>query len=271
MMVGATFLMISFVYLSLIFKKGNDNTRDLAVNNISLPKTSKLKKPLNILHISDLHLEHISITPMDLKKQLNNKEIDMIALTGDFLDRCKTIPKLVPYLKVFQELQPKYGTYAVFGNHDYVLSKNHFHQLKETLQQHGVIAMQNENKTLTIDGEKIHIIGIDDYSTSRSDIERSYRNIEDGYKLILTHDPNIVLDMKEYHYDYLLSGHFHGGQIHWPKPYHLVKMGRLVKMNMVKGLQEYDGKLFYISEGLGQTGVNIRLGSRPEITFHEIA
>ncbi|SIA96504.1 phosphodiesterase YaeI [Mycobacteroides abscessus subsp. abscessus] len=77
--------------------------------------------------------------------------------------------------------------------------------------------------------------------------------------------------MKDYKYDYLLSGHFHGGQIHWPKPYHLAKMGKLVRMNMVKGLHYHNGMPFYISEGLGQTGVNIRIGSRPEITFHEIA
>ena len=41
-------------------------------------------------------------------------------------------------------------------------------------------------------------------------------------------------------------------------------------MNMIKGLHTYDGKPFYINEGLGQTGVNIRVGSRPEITIHEL-
>lgn len=48
-------------------------------------------------------------------------------------------------------------------------------------------------------------------------------------------------------------------------------MGKLVRMKMVKGLHYHGGKPFYISEGLGQTGVNIRIGSRPEITFHEIS
>ena len=76
--------------------------------------------------------------------------------------------------------------------------------------------------------------------------------------------------MQHIDYAYLLSGHFHGGQIHWPKPYHLVKMGKLAQMNIIKGLHKYDGKPFYISEGLGQTGVNIRLGSRPEMTFHQL-
>src|SRR5690606_24864151 len=91
-----------------------------------------------------------------------------------------------------------------------------------------------------------------------------------GYQLVLTHDPNAVLHMKNYSFDYLLSGHFHGGQILYPKAYHLAKMGKLPKMNMIKGLHEYDGKTFYISEGLGQTGVNLRVGSRPEITIHKL-
>jgi uncharacterized protein len=88
---------------------------------------------------------------------------------------------------------------------------------------------------------------------------------------VLTHDPNIVLHMEDYPFDYLLAGHFHGGQIRYPKAYHLVKMGKLPRLNMIKGLHSHNNSPFYISEGLGQTGVNIRVGSRPEITFHDIA
>jgi uncharacterized protein len=47
-------------------------------------------------------------------------------------------------------------------------------------------------------------------------------------------------------------------------------MAKLVRMNMVKGLDYHDGRPFYISEGLGQTGVNIRVGSRIEITYHDL-
>jgi uncharacterized protein len=77
--------------------------------------------------------------------------------------------------------------------------------------------------------------------------------------------------MNDIHFDYLLSCHFHGGQIHWPKTYHLVKMAKeMVEMNIIKGLHYYNGKPFYISEGLGQTSINIRVGSRPEITLHQV-
>nr|WP_245855665.1 metallophosphoesterase [Bacillus oleivorans] len=268
-----TILLVSL--LTIVFYKGYKNTKRVVINQITIDSSNKSSKnsntrPFRILHLSDLHLENISISPKELYETLKDEPIDLIAVTGDFLDRKRTIPKLKPYLQVLNQLAPEYGIYAVFGNHDYVLRKKNFQELKKVLEEYNCKTMQNENDTLMIEGRKLHIIGIDDYSTKRSQIEKSYENIENGYNLVLTHDPNVVLGMKDYHYDYLLSGHFHGGQIHWPKPFHLVKMGKLVRMNMVKGLHQHDGKTFYISEGLGQTALNIRLGSRPEITIHSI-
>jgi len=217
-----------------------------------------------------MHLENISITPEQLYLNLKDQPIDLIAVTGDFLDRKRSIPKLVPYLNALKKLNPAYGAYAVFGNHDYVLQDSYFEELKELLNEHGFKTLQNEHECIEVDGKQVNIIGIDDFSTRRSNIAQSYEKVGTGYNLVLTHDPNIVLTMADHHFDYLLSGHFHGGQIHWPKPYHLVKMGKLVRMNMVKGLHYYGGRPFYISEGLGQTGINIRVGSRPEITYHDL-
>jgi predicted MPP superfamily phosphohydrolase len=258
--------------LSLLFYKGYKNTKQVAVNNIYINQTgNKVGKPFRVLQISDMHLENISVTPENLLATLKGQEIDLIALTGDYLDRKRTIPKLLPYLKVFNELAPKYGIYAVFGNHDYVLRSPYFDKLKQLLDDNGVKTLVNENAVIWANGRKINIIGIDDFCTKRSDIEKSYNGLTDGYNLVLTHDPNIVFSMKNIQYDYLLSGHFHGGQIHWPKPYHAVKLGReLVRMDMIRGLHEIEGKSFYINEGLGQTGVNIRFGSRPEITLHHV-
>ncbi|GIN19748.1 MAG TPA: metallophosphoesterase [Bacillus bacterium] len=257
----------TFIYI------GNKNTRSVVINHIDIDCKNDLKKnpePLRILHISDLHLENISISPEQLYESIRSQPIDLIALTGDFMDRKKSIPKLLPYLHVLKKLEPGYGIYAVLGNHDYVLRKDDLGQLKNLLILNGVKLLQNENHNIDIDGVPLNIIGIDDFSTKRSNLMESYDGLQEGYNLVITHDPNIVLSMHNYHFDYLLSGHFHGGQIHWPKPYHLVKMGKLVKMNMIKGLQKYKEKQFYISEGLGQTGVNIRIGSRPEITIHNI-
>lgn len=265
------FVIIIMIIFMLFIYKAHRNTHEAVFHRVEVRCSGNDQDVVRILHLSDLHLENLSISPDYLYRKLKNEPIDLIALTGDLLDRKRSIPKLVPYLKVFQKLNPAYGIYAVFGNHDYVLKGKHFQALKTTLEEHGCIVLQNEAKTISIKGKTVNVIGIDDFCTGRSDLEKAYAHIKDGLNLVLTHDPNIVLHMRHYHFDYLLSGHFHGGQIHWPKPYHLVKMGKLVRMNIIKGYHELDGKPFYISEGLGQTGVNIRVGSKPEITLHTLS
>lgn len=266
-----------FFALAMLFiyfiKKAYKNTKDIVINKIIINHelSSGFSPKLNILHLSDLHLENISISPSELYEKLKDEPIDLIVLTGDFLDRKRTIPKLVPYLKVLNKLNGKYGMYAVLGNHDYVLRNQNLLTLIETLEKYNCKVLQNENDMIFVQGKAVNIIGIDDFSTKRSNLESSYEGIKNGTNLVLTHDPNIVLYMKKYHFDYLLAGHFHGGQICYPKAYHLVKMGKLARMNIIKGFHIHDEKPYYISEGLGQTGVNIRVGSRPEITIHELS
>ncbi|MGO4888268.1 metallophosphoesterase [Anaerobacillus sp. MEB173] len=264
---------ISLFVLSSLFLFAYKNTKKFSLNTIEINEQKlETKQLLHVLQISDMHLEKLSVTPNELYESLKDKHIDLIALTGDFLDKKRSIPKLIPYLKVFQKLNPQYGTYAVFGNHDYVLKGDDFAQLKQTLEEFGCHTLQNESVTIKVKGKTIQLIGIDNFSTNHSDLPASFqKTTRNDYSLVLTHDPNIVLHMDNYHFDYLLSGHFHGGQIFWPKPYHLVIMGELAKQNIIKGLHYHNGKPFYISEGLGQTALNIRLGSRPEITIHQLS
>lgn len=268
------FILILLILLFIVGYKAHKNTYQLKVNHIYIgdksSENSLNAQAIRVLHISDMHLENISISPEKLFMKLKDEKIDLVALTGDFLDRRRSIPKLVPYLEVLNKLNAKFGIYAVLGNHDYVLSDKYLMQLQHTLSAYGCKTLQNENDKVLIEETPINIIGIDDHSTKRSQVAASYAGVDEGYNLVLTHDPNVVLEMEHCPFDYLLSGHFHGGQIHWPKPYHLAKMGKLARMNVIKGLHYSHGKPFYISEGLGQTGINIRVGSRPEITIHQL-
>jgi predicted MPP superfamily phosphohydrolase len=265
--------------VAILFIRAYRNTFDLTTQYVSVAlKPSKRINdinrwpPLTILHLSDLHMENLSVEAERIVREFSGQPIDLIAITGDLLDRHKNIPRAVAYVETVMKLRPALGTFVVFGNHDYVLRPNKLAQLKSELERLGCHVLRNQSITLNHHGQTLHVIGIDDYSTRRSDLAKAYKHVSDvGVRLVLTHDPNVVLTMSGYDYDYLLAGHFHGGQIHWPKPYHLVKMGKLPKMNMVNGLHTYENRPFYISEGLGQTGVNIRLRSRPEITLHTLA
>ncbi|MGN7468659.1 metallophosphoesterase [Brevibacillus sp. SAFN-007a] len=266
------------VAVALLYGKAYRNTFDLRTNYVSIPLHSSQHRedrqdfePLSILHLSDLHMENLSIDPMRIVRDFSGQSVDLIAITGDLLDRHKNIPKAVAYIEKLMQLQPTLGTFVVFGNHDYVLAPPKLAQLKAELARIGCRVLVNEHVTVDHKGQPLHIIGVDDYSTRRSQLEKAFQAVPaTGARLVLTHDPNIVLHMNDYAYDYLLAGHFHGGQIHWPRPYHLAKMGKLPRLNMVKGLHQMNGRPFYISEGLGQTGLNVRLRSRPEITLHTL-
>lgn len=267
------FITAVVIFLYALIKKANNNTKDVVVNRIEISNegSNEDDSTLSILQLSDLHLENISISPDGIYEKLKDEQLDLIVLTGDFLDRKRTIPKLIPYLEKLNQLKSTYGIYAVLGNHDYVLKQPDLQTLIDTLVKYNCKVLKNQHDIISAKGTFVNIIGIDDFSTKRSNIEASYKGIQSGINLVITHDPNIVLQMKNYHFDYLLAGHFHGGQICYPKAYHLAKMGKLARMNMIKGLHNHDGKPFYINEGLGQTGVNIRVGSRPEMTLHKLS
>lgn len=248
---------------------GHYNTYKPTVKHVDIKITHPLENNgLRILHLSDLHMERCSISPENLLKQVKSERIDLIALTGDYLDTKQMTDRFLQYMDALHSLNPRYGMYAVFGNHDYCIA-DHLPYIQTEMERRGCIVLKNEHHTIEIDGHKLNIIGIDDAYTGRSDADQAYRGISEGINLVLTHDPHIVLDMN-HHFDYLLSGHFHGGQICWPKPYHLRKMGKLPGLNIISGLHYHRQRAFYISDGLGQTGFNLRYGSRPEITFHSL-
>lgn len=194
---GLYFVLVVTVFLTLIFIKANKNTRKVAINTITVsrPKITVSETKIKILHLSDMHLENISISPTELYNMISKQPVDLIAITGDFLDRKRSIPKLKGYLQQLKKTNPKYGIYAVFGNHDYVLKGKNFEALKMTLEENGCKTLQNQHVTIEVNGENLNIIGIDNYSTKHSDVKKSYQGVPEGYNLVLTHDPNVVLDM----------------------------------------------------------------------------
>jgi uncharacterized protein len=50
----------------------------------------------------------------------------------------------------------------------------------------------------------------------------------------------------------------------------LKPMGELPRRGIYKGLHESEQGTYYISKGIGQTGVNARLLVRSEVTVHEL-
>lgn len=264
---------LTFLALVTLFLYSYRNTFNPILREVHIHINRKDHKidELRVLQLSDLHMERLSITPARLQQMIQPIRPDLIVLTGDYLDRYHNINKLVTYLQAIQEIKPRFGVYCVFGNHDHYLGER-IEDLQKAIESTGCKVLRNESTSLNINGTLVNVIGIDDYCLGKSDIPRSFAGVpEKGINLVLAHDPNTVLALEDrYTVDYMLSGHLHGGQFNIPFAFRLFPMGELPKYHIIKGLHQINGRKIYISEGLGQSGLNVRLNSRPEITVHRL-
>ena len=238
---------------------------------VELPRCKNGINDMRILHLSDTHMERISVSPDKMFEQIKNTKPDMVVFTGDYLDEPGNLHKWDNYMEYIERLKPQFGMYAVLGNHDYRLGDK-MDELIKIMESHNCKVLQNDSIQIDVKGNVVNIIGIDDFHSGRSDVEASYKHTnKDALSIVITHDPNVILKMDDkYKVDYLLAGHFHGGQCNIPYAFRIFPMGVLPKKNLYKGLLDYKGKRMYISAGLGQSALNVRYNSRPEITLHTL-
>ena len=246
---------------------GYFEARDIRTEKVVI-KTSKLPEHidrLKIVQISDVHIglivreERLNRILAEVKKA----EPDILVSTGDLVDG--QIDNLSGLAELIQEIKPRYGKYAITGNHEYYAG------LKQALsftQRAGFTLLRG--KGLTVDGI-INIAGVDDiqgrqFNNYVSITEKELLNNmpQDKFTLLLKHRP-MVNESSLGLFDLQLSGHTHKGQIF---PFSIVTW--LYFPVHAGCLTPVDGCHLYVSRGSGTWGPPIRFLSPPEVTVIEI-
>jgi len=89
-------------------------------------------------------------------KLINEQEKDIIILGGDYTNWTGKIPR---FYKGMEKLEkPKYGIYAVLGNHDYNSVEKNMAGLKSL----GYKVLVNESDKITVNNQSIYISAVDD-------------------------------------------------------------------------------------------------------------
>lgn len=208
-----------FVLVVILFLQFNNNY--IQVTNIVV-KNNKVPEGLKIVHLSDLHNKRFGKNQRYLIYKVNKAKPDIIILTGDLVDRRKYDEK--PVLELIKELVKISPIYYVTGNHEN-WSAN-YKNLEIKLKNLGVNILHNSYKEINIENSKIYIAGIDDpsvYTKSYNGyyvVEKELKITEyinnDGYKILLSHRPELFRLYNKYNFDLVFSGHAHGGQIRIP-------------------------------------------------------
>lgn len=206
----------------------------------NLPKQFSGKK---LFFISDVHQREVSET---ITEKIKGK-VDIIIIGGDLAEKGVPFTRIEKNIKSLSRIAP---TYFVWGNNDYQI--DHF-QLESILKREGVTILKNQSISLKNEDELIHLIGVDDVGHHFDKLEESLKGCQEGFKILISHNPSIKKQIRDYHdINLILSGHTHGGQIRF------FRYGITEKA----GLRKLENDLYMlISNGYGTTRVPLRLGA----------
>ncbi len=219
---------------------------------------------LRIVQISDVHLG--LIVRCDRMQRIMNivkaEKPDLFISTGDLVDA--QINQLTGLAEILREVDPKYGKYAITGNHEFYAG---IEQALRFTREAGFTLLRGEAVT---DGP-IAIAGVDDpagvaMKLARRVSEKKLLEVlpKDKFVLFLKHQPRLDPEAQGL-FDLQLSGHTHKGQIY---PFRYVS--ELVYPLNAGRFGLPGGKILYVSRGTGTWGPPIRFLSPPEVTVIDL-
>ena len=208
---------------------------------------------------------------------------DVIFFTGDLVNNHSS--ELKDYFPIFEQIKAPLGVFSVLGNHDYgdYASWNSAQAKKQNLihlinahKSMGWDILLNENRYLETSGEKIGIIGVENWGargfTKYGKLDEAYGNIEADTKILMSHDPShwdAEIRSKYSDIDLTLSGHTHGfqfgveiGNFRWSPSQWIYKQWA--------DLYQENNQYLYVNRGFGFLGYPGRVGILPEITVLEL-
>jgi len=235
-----------------------------------------------IVQISDLHVGTWGNDTTFLSRlvnKVNSLEPDMIAFTGDIVNRRSN--EFIPMVPTFARLSAPYGVYAILGNHDYgdysswPNEQAHVADRKNLIELYkktGIRLLLNETVYLTRGNDSIALIGVENIGEPPfaiyGDLEKSYHDTGDSLpKILLTHNPvHWTVDIKDNNAQNIgltLSGHTHAMQIQIGG-----KTPSAFRYSTPWGLYTDSlGHALNVNRGAGTVGMPMRVGATPEITL----
>jgi predicted MPP superfamily phosphohydrolase len=253
---------------------------------VALPNLPKSFDGMKIGQLSDIHSGSFwnkTAVKGGVEMMLKEKP-DVIFFTGDLVnDRSDEVKEYVP---IFEKLKAPLGVYSTTGNHDYGdytswasddAKRVNFRNLVKAHKEMKFDILMNENRFLEQGGEKIAILGVENWGAGRfskhGKIDAAYRGTEEAaVKLLLSHDPShwdAQIRPSFPDIDLMFAGHTHGfqfgveiGGFKWSPSQYVYKQWA--------GLYNEGKQYLYVNRGFGYLGYPGRIGMPPELTIIEL-
>lgn len=235
-------------------------------------ESNKIVDELNgyrIVQISDLHNATFGKDNNKLVSKIINLSPDIVVITGDIVDSNHT--DIDAAIQFVQDVSKTCPVYYVTGNHEYWLNEADRQALMKGLEGAGAVILNNEKVTVSKGTASFELIGLDDKSLGDNTLKSLTDICSDGdFILVLAHEPQYIQEYSGTKTDLLLSGHAHGGQFILPFIGAVVAPDQGFLPKYTAGEYQMNEMTMFVSRGLGNSVIPVRLFNDPEIVCIEL-
>lgn len=236
-------------------------------------ETSKIEENFHgykIVQFSDINYG-TSFTEKDLEKTINkiNKlKPDIVFFTGNLINKNVTIDEKTEkkIIKLLNKLETPLYKFAIYGSSDYndTFEKIMYESSFKILDNESTLIYNKDETPIMITGFNNNKKE-QDYTIVTNPINEI--DTTNFYKIILTHNPNVIDEIKSYNPDLVLSGKTLGGYIDlaFTKPLLLDE-----SIRYYEDYQKINQTRLYISSGLGTEKVSMRFNNLPSINLYRL-
>jgi predicted MPP superfamily phosphohydrolase len=214
---------------------------------------------MRIIFLTDIHYGLMFHRLNELVNEVNDLKPDLILLGGDYTSNSsKKIT--AAFVRLARLKAPKYG---VLGNHDYM---DNGAETRDCMKKANIKLLENTGEWITKGQSRIKICGVGDYLKGHPDIMPAIVDTnQDDLVILLCHNPNYAKYMPPNHTALMLCGHTHGGQVFGVMGiYRHLGKRRIIK-KYLRGIVKENDTSIIISNGIGKSGVPIRIGAPAQV------
>lgn len=145
---------------------------------------------------------------------------------------------------------------------------NDLDTLRGRLAEQGIHLLENSNLRVQQQGADLWLAGLDDLMEGTPNLGAAMQDMptDGALRILLAHNPDLMLEPHLQQVDLALCGHVHGGQIRLPLLGSPHTQGTHLSRRRSSGWFQYGRAATYIARGLGE-GIRLRFNCRPEVTL----
>ena len=200
-----------------------------------------------------------------LAERINALEADIVILGGDY---GVNSDGAIDFFQLKPGFRAKEAVLGVMGNHDRMYPDENFPRIMDGMRAEGIKPLVNDAYILERNGKRLAIAATDDYFSGDPDLRfTAYRCRGADFVIFVSHIPDILPETYRLpggpFYQLALCGHTHGGQVS--------VAGKAIRSSsdygnrFLSGWYHENGVDIMVSNGVGTSGLPVRLGAKPQI------